>query len=155
VVSSASVRLEKRLRACRPHRNPLLSALHRTPHESARPEYNTACPVVNRCRTSCSLRNTARFCVLALLASENRGLGLKAVQDPSGHVFSTAGPCLKPWPEPPPTNQTFSIPGCRSIRKSPLEVFSYWQTRVSTIGASFKAGNRRSTYVRALSSSPV
>ena len=60
----------------------------------------------------------------------------------------TAGPCLNPCPEPPPTNQTFSAPGCRSIRKSPLEVFSYWQTRVSTIGASRSAGNRRATYAR-------
>ena len=54
-----------------------------------------------------------------------------------------AGPCLKPWPEPPPTNQTLLISGCRSIRKSPFEVFSYWQTRVSTIGASRSAGNLR------------
>ncbi len=32
--------------------------------------------------------------------------------------------------------------GCRSIKKSPFEVFSYWHTRVSTIGASRKAGKR-------------
>src|SRR5256885_3571688 len=37
---------------------------------------------------------------------------------------------------------------CRSSRKSPLEVFSYWHTRVSTIGASRRAGNRRATYSR-------
>src|SRR2546429_3449474 len=43
---------------------------------------------------------------------------------------------------------TFSISGCRSIRKSPLEVFSYWQTRVSTMGASPSEGNRRATYAR-------
>src|SRR5437899_9407667 len=42
----------------------------------------------------------------------------------------TAGPCLNPCPDPPPAYHTFSISGCRSIRKSPFEVFSYWQTRV-------------------------
>ena len=36
---------------------------------------------------------------------------------------------MKPWPDPPPTNQTLSWPGRRSIRKSPFELFSYWQTR--------------------------
>src|SRR5262249_7209198 len=51
-----------------------------------------------------------------------------------------AGPCLKPWPDPPPASQTLSNPGWRSIRKSPFHVFSYWQTRVSTTGAPAKSG---------------
>src|SRR5262249_17397920 len=58
-------------------------------------------------------------------------------------VVATAGPCLKPWPEPPPTSQTFSNSGWRSMRKSPFEVFSYWQTRLSTSGAWASAGKRR------------
>src|SRR5258708_34717440 len=90
-------------------------------------------------------QNTARFCVLALVASENRGSGSVRSGSRPLQYSPSPGPWLNPCPEPPPTNQTFSIPGCWSIRKSPLEVFSYWQTRVSKIGESFKAGNRRST----------
>src|SRR5260370_27561059 len=93
-------------------------------------------------------QNTARFCVLALVASENRGSGSVRARTRPVTYSPSAGPCLNPCPEPPPTNQTFSIPGCWSIRKSPLEVFSYWQTRVSKIGESFKAANRRSTHAR-------
>ena len=36
----------------------------------------------------------------------------------------TAGPCLKPWPEPPPAIHRLSWSGWRSITKSPLAVFS-------------------------------
>src|SRR6202795_623087 len=84
---------------------------------------------------------TARFCFVALLASENRG----SAGPPSNICCATyspnAGPCLNPCPEPPPANHTLLNAGCRSIKKSPLEVFSYWQTRVSTIGAEASAGN--------------
>ena len=36
-----------------------------------------------------------------------------------------------------------------------MEVFSYWQTRVSTTGAPFIAGNRRSTHARARAIAPA
>jgi hypothetical protein len=37
--------------------------------------------------------------------------------------------------EPLPTSQTLASSGCRSIRKSPFDVFSYWQTSDPTIDA--------------------
>src|SRR6185295_2697216 len=42
----------------------------------------------------------------------------------------------------------FSQRGWRSMRKSPFELFSYWQTRASTIGRSARAGNRFFRYAR-------
>src|SRR6266850_5902967 len=94
---------------------------------------------------------TARLWMVSFVASENRGSGWVRSRSRPVTYSPTAGPCLNPCPDPPPANQTFSIPGCRSIRKSPLEVFSYWQTRVSTIGESLKTGNRSATYARTLS----
>src|ERR1700688_5256736 len=94
---------------------------------------------------------TARFCFVALLASENRG----SAGPPSNICCATyspnAGPCLNPCPEPPPANQTLFASGCRSIKKSPFEVFSYWHTRVSTMGAFARAGKRFATYSRTCS----
>ena len=54
------------------------------------------------------------------------------------------GPCLNPWPDPPPTSQTLSQAGWRSMTKSVSGVVSYWQTRVSTTGAPAIDGNRSS-----------
>src|ERR1700674_5263064 len=105
--------------------------------ESVCTENNAARAVVNGCRTTRFMKalpfprsqNTARFCVLALVASENRGSDSARSSSFPVTYSPKAGPCLNPCPEPPPTNQTFSIPGCWSIRKSPFEVFSYWHTR--------------------------
>src|SRR5579885_3302927 len=96
-------------------------------------------------------QNTARCCFVALLASEKRGSAVMPSSSRPATYSPTAGPCLKPWPEPPPTSHTFSNSGCRSIRKSPLDVFSYWHTRVSTTGALRNAGKRRATYLRVIS----
>ena len=63
-------------------------------------------------------------------------------------MVPTAGPCLKPWPDPPPTIHTFGHAGWRSMMKSPLDVFSYWQTCASTSGAVPSAGNRRAKKAR-------
>src|ERR1700730_6702006 len=88
---------------------------------------------------------TARFCSVALFASAKRG----SDGPPSNICCATyspnAGPCLKPCPEPPPANHTLFTCGCRSIKKSPFEVFSYWHTRVSTIGEFARAGKRFAT----------
>src|SRR5579885_546046 len=88
---------------------------------------------------------TARCCFAALVASEKRASAAMPSSSRPATYSPTAGPCLKPCPEPPPTSHTFSNCGCRSIRKSPLDVFSYWHTRVSTTGASRNAGKRRAT----------
>src|SRR2546430_4905689 len=68
---------------------------------------------------------TARFWMVSFVASENRA---SAAVPPSSWPVTyspIAGPCLNPCPEPPPASHTFSISGCRSIKKSPFEVFSY------------------------------
>jgi hypothetical protein len=78
----------------------------------------------------------------ALLANENRLSGrTSALATRSAAYRPTAGPCLKPCPDPAPTSTTFSNSGWRSISRSPFELFSYWQTRVSTSGAA-SAGKR-------------
>ena len=46
----------------------------------------------------------------------------------------TAGPCLNPWPEPPPTIHAPAIAGWRSMMKWVSIVSSYWQTRPSATG---------------------
>src|SRR5262245_59845550 len=43
-----------------------------------------------------------------------------------------AGPCLNPWPEPPPASQTLSKSGWRSIRKSPGKKRARQFERIST-----------------------
>src|SRR6267378_4890716 len=91
---------------------------------------------------------TARFWMVSFVANENRASAAVPSSSWPATYSPIAGPCLNPCPEPPPANHTFSISGCRSIKKSPFDVFSYWQTRVSTIGASFSAGNRHATYCR-------
>src|SRR6516225_7363532 len=84
----------------------------------------------------------SRLCSVPLLSNENRASLVPSPSTSPATCPPSAGPCLNPCPDPPPTSHTFSNSGCRSIRKSPLEVFSYWQTRVSTTGASFRAGKR-------------
>src|SRR6516164_5523184 len=64
-------------------------------------------------------------------------------------ISPSAGPCLNPCPEPPPTSQTPSCRGCRSTTKSPSAVCSYWHTLPLISGAPFIPGNRNSTYSRA------
>ena len=87
------------------------------------------------------------FAVLGLgLGGEAEArLGLRPPPETSAAARRpTSGPCLKPWPDPPPTSTTLGIAGWRSIRKSPFELFSYWQTRRSVSGAPFSSGKRRS-----------
>ena len=93
---------------------------------------------------------TARRCSIPLLASTKRGSAAPSPNSAAATYSPSAGPCLNPCPDPPPANHTLSICGWRSIRKSPLEVFSYWHTRVSTIGASRSAGKRFATYFASL-----
>ncbi len=78
-------------------------------------------------------------------------------RNPLGHIIAptASARCLNPCPDPPPTNQTFSISGCRSIKKSPFDVFSYWQTRVSMTGAFARAGKRFARNLRIVASSSV
>src|SRR6266581_2463877 len=82
-------------------------------------------------------RFSAFFDVRAKRGSPGAALAIR-----SATCSPTAGPCLKPWPEPPPTSHTSFRSGWRSIRKSPFDVFSYWQTRVSRRGAVARAGKR-------------
>ena len=49
------------------------------------------------------------------MARANRGSPEPPFSTRSAVYSPTAGPCLKPWPEPPPTTQTLSRPGWRSI----------------------------------------
>ena len=46
-------------------------------------------------------------------------------------ISPSAGPCLNPCPDPPPSSQTFSCAGWRSMMKLLSGLFSYWQTRDS------------------------
>ena len=66
----------------------------------------------------------------------------------------SAGPCLNPWPEPPPTSHQSGRSGWRATRKCVSGVRSYWQTRAPMIGAPASDGNRRAVYSRASASSP-
>lgn len=42
-----------------------------------------------------------------------------------GDMLPNSGPCLKPWPEPPPAMNNRLLSGRQSIMKSPESVFSY------------------------------
>ena len=75
-------------------------------------------------------------------------LRLAILQNQLRHHLPDRRAVLEAVPEPPPTIQTFSIAGCRSIMKWLSGVCSYWQTRVSISGASFRAGKRKPTYSR-------
>src|ERR1051325_8291167 len=99
--------------------------------------------------------NTFRSWTFCLLARLKRGSGVPFPESIWATYSPTAGPCLNPCPDPPPTSQTFSNPGCLSIKKSPLDVFSYWQTRVSVTGASASSGTRWPMYSRTASNPDV
>src|SRR6476469_230832 len=88
-------------------------------------------------------QNTFRCCTFSLLASANLGSTTPFPETNDTTWAPTAGPCLNPCPEPPPTSHTFSNSGWRSSKKSPFEVFSYWQTLDSIKGASKSSGKRR------------
>ena len=75
-----------------------------------------------------SSQYTARFWTVSLVDRRNRSWVTSSFVTRSATYSPTAGPCLKPWPDPPPAIQTLSKPGWRSMTKSPFEVFSYWQT---------------------------
>src|SRR6185369_16527493 len=68
-------------------------------------------------------QNTERCARVSFDAREKRGSGIPVSRIRDATYSPTKGPCLNPWPEPPPTSQTLSNCGCLSIRKSPLEVF--------------------------------
>src|SRR5580700_6512503 len=77
--------------------------------------------------------------------------GCAGLHDAGCYVFSYRWAVLEAVTRAAAYSQTFVKSGCWSIRKSPLEVLSYWQTRVSTTGAFFRAGKRRATNSRAAS----
>src|SRR5258708_13284473 len=89
---------------------------------------------------------TDRRCTVSLLSSRNRGSSFASPSTCPATYSPTAGPCLNPCPDPPPTNHTLLNSGCRSIKKSPFELFSYWHTPVSVIGPPSSPGNRPPPY---------
>ena len=93
-------------------------------------------------KAEASHQSTRYVCYFPLIQESEARLWRASVQNPLSRSSPIAGPCLKPCPEPPPASQTLSKSGCRSRRKSPFEVFSYWQTRDSVNGAFCRAGNR-------------
>ena len=48
----------------------------------------------------------------------------------SAMYSASAGPCLNPWPEPPPKSHHEGRSGWRPKRKCESDDRSYWQTRV-------------------------
>ena len=70
------------------------------------------------------------------------GSGSRVPSTQSATYSPSAGPCLKPWPEPPPSSHHDSCSGGGATRKCVSPVSSYWQTRAPTIGASASDGNR-------------
>src|ERR1051325_11332476 len=74
------------------------------------------------------------------------GSGSRLLSRQSATYSASAGPCLKPCPEPPPTSHQSLRSGCRATTKWASGVRSYWQTRAPTRGASASAGKRRAAY---------
>ena len=73
-----------------------------------------------------------------------RQIGAIRRRSPAPERYSPIeGPCLKPWPEPPPTTQAPAMRGWRSMMKWVSAVSSYWHTRPSATGWSASAGKRR------------
>src|SRR5439155_3825411 len=55
-----------------------------------------------------------------------KGSGSRRASMESATYSASAGPCLKPWPEPPPRSHQSSRSGWRSKRKCVSDVRSYW-----------------------------
>src|SRR5260370_34378968 len=91
----------------------------------------TNLPHLRVCRSAYSRLN---------LASRYHGSAVSSFSTRRATISPSAGPCLNPWPEPPPTIHTFTFPGCRSTMKLWSVALSDWQTRGSTSGASFIPG---------------
>ena len=60
----------------------------------------------------------------------SRGSGSTAPLSQGSKRSASAGPCLKPWPEPPPSSHTRpSWSGCGAMTKCMSAVISYWHAR--------------------------
>ena len=105
---------------------------------------NRGCPLLRAAPTCVD----SAFAGCGNLASLKYGFASLSFKTSSAIISPTTGPCLNPCPDPPPSSHTFSAAGCRSTMKWLSGVCSYWQTRVSTSGASFMAGKRSARYSR-------